>query len=166
MVQNRRRGNEGTGIALGILFFMLLGAIWFLNQNIAILFVMGLLPSIILAFTGSGQWHSMRVQTVGALNLLGILPYAKQIYENPWIFDQLIMQVGTWVIIYGLAALGYMLLYVGPFVASLIIQNMNKQKINSLLKQRQNLIEEWSAEVVSEPTSQADKPKFIQPKRR
>lgn len=161
--KNTKRSSE-SGIALGLLFVMIVAGLTLYNQDLAILLVVGVIPTLSIALSEKGRWRSVRSQTVGMLNLAGVFIYCMKVVNNPAEFDYIIGHPMTWIVMWGLAAFGYALLYVGPFVASKVLEMINFEKNKSLQKQKQDIIDVWGPEVAHAEEKQPEK-KFIQPRR-
>ncbi len=154
-----KKGSGGEGVAMFMLVFMVLLVLAFLRWQVAAFIAGGLLPTFVLAATGHGVWHSHRMQCVGAMNLAGTIPYAVKLWSSPMMFYTLGTEVVTWMLVWGAASVGYMLLYVGPFIASVAVQSLNKERLRVLTKQRQALIDEWGAEVAQDPAKDKTGPR-------
>lgn len=161
----RRRGQSGeSGAALGLLLLVVILGLMVFDKNLAILLVAGLVPTIAVAMTEKGTYASYRSQTVGMMNLVGLVPYLFATIKEPRNFESLIFDFRTWLIILGLSSVGYALLYVGPFLAAKFQEVINADKVKSINKQRQALIDSWGIEVSRQ--EQREEKKFISPKRK
>ncbi|WND03120.1 hypothetical protein QGN29_01910 [Temperatibacter marinus] len=163
MAAKKRKNNEGT-VALLIIMGLMIGGLMLYNNDLGIFVFLSILPTVTALFNGSDVWKMHRTLTVALLNFTGIIPYIKMAFTDIYTFESVAWQPVTFLIIWGLAGFGYMLLYVAPHVATYIIQSNNNRKVSSLVKQRQSLAEEWGNEVLVEKQVE-EKPQFITPKR-
>ncbi len=151
--KRKKRQSGGEGVAIVLLMVLLFMVIAFMRWQVAVLILGGMFPTFILMITGRGIWHTQRLMTVGLLNLAGIVPYALRLWDSPESFQFLASNILTWLLMWGAASLGYMLLFVGPFMASVVVQHLNKERLKKLLKIRQATIDEWGPEVAHAPES-------------
>lgn len=164
-VRRRRKSGGDEG---GVLILVLIGfaALFAFEYRVAALVAVGIIPSIVMSLTDRRAHKSARIQCVLLTNLSGVVPFAMKVMDQPTIWQSIIMDAFTMVAMWGSAALGYILLYVGPIVASIVLQAMSQDKLKSISQQRQELVEMWGSEVLGEP-EQKPKPDdgFIRPKR-
>jgi hypothetical protein len=110
--------------------------------------VMGMMPAIVAYYGDSSRKHYL-FKTVFALNLSGVLPFVgRMLREGPQSSMQAIMQsLDTWVMIYGAAMSGYLLVTVTPILAHVLLGNFHvgqAERIRSIL---QKIESEWGDEV-------------------
>ena len=151
--KRKKRKSGGEGVAMVLMLLLLLTVITFMRWQVAVLILGGMFPTFVLMITGRGTWHAQRLMTVGLMNLAGIVPYALRLWGSPDTFQALSSNILTWLLMWGAASLGYMLLFVGPFMASVVVQHLNKERLKKLIKARQAAIDEWGADVARVPES-------------
>jgi len=151
----RRRGNDNTS-ASGI--FLLIGLIILavVKPQAAMLVAVGLLPTIVLGFTGKGSHKGQRTLCVGLTNSAGIVILLGDLWSNSIGLDDMLINLNTWIIMWGGAAIGYALNYVGPLIASMILQGMAQDRIKNINQQKQDLLELWGHEVISNDDKKPD----------
>lgn len=159
----RRRQNQGSGGAIGILFVLLLTVIVVINREAAMLIVIGLIPTLVLGITGKGDFKAERMQSVALANMSGVLLLLASVWSKSNGFEELISNPTNWIIMWGSAAIGYALNFVGPMIAVMILQNMVKERLKAMQQQRQELIDLWGPEVLGEKQEKPQQ-KFISPR--
>jgi len=147
-VPPRRRGSDNTS-ASGIFFLIALIVLAVINQQAAMLVAVGLLPTIVLGFTGKGSHKSQRIMCVGLSNATGIVILLGDVWASPGAFDSMIVSLNTWIVMWGGAAIGYSLNFVGPMIAAMIMQGMAQDRIKNINQQKQELLELWGHEVLA-----------------
>lgn len=158
----RRRRQRQEMSAFGPLLFIGLAAVALFSWQTAALIAFGLVPTIVLAFTGKGQNKSLRLQCVGFANLGGVIAFAPQVWQRPGQLMAIITDPINLVMMWGSASLGYALIYVGPIVATHVLQGMAQDRIKNIAQQRQALVEAWGPDVLGEKEIEP-KPNHIRP---
>lgn len=146
----RRRRKSSDGSALGILFLLGMGALSAVNFNAGMLILLGLLPTIVLGFTGKGEYKSDKMICVALANSAGVMMLLPEVWSNSASFEATLFNFNTWVIMWGASAIGYALIYVGPMLAALILQSLAQDRIKKINAQRQELVEMWGTDVIPE----------------
>ena len=164
MKMRRRRKQQETGGFFPLLTVGLIGIALF-SWQVSVLFMVGLLPTIVLAITGKGEFRSQKLQCVGFSNIAGILPFAVQVWSRPRQFAEIVFDPINLVAMLGSAAIGYALLYVGPMIAAQILQVMAQDKLKQVAQQRQALIELWGPEVLGGNEEEGQEPAWAQNRR-
>ena len=148
----RRKKSEGSGVlpllVLGLLVLALI------NYYMAMLFLFFLVPTFVLAFTGQDAYHGDRLLTVMMMNLAGILPFAMQIYRQPDAFEYIVFDMVKIATMLGAAAAGYLLLWIGPMIAAIILQALSQDRLQKIAAQRKELLELYGPEVLSDGTGE------------
>ena len=164
MKMRRRRKQQETGGFFPLLTVALIGVALF-SWQVSVLFMLGLLPTIVLAVTGKGEFRSQKLQCVGFSNIAGILPFAVQIWARPRELWSIALDPINLTAMLGSAAIGYALLYVGPMVAAQVLQVMAQDKLKQVAQQRQSLIELWGPEVLGGNEDEGQDPSWVQNRR-
>lgn len=125
-----------------------------INHHAALVAVIGLVPTIVLGFTGRGDHKSQRLQCVGFTNLAGVVPFIPLVVARN--DSQVVVgDIFNIVAMFGSAAIGYALIYVGPMVASYILQSLNQDRAKKIVQQRQALVDMWGHEVLGDKDDEA-----------
>jgi hypothetical protein len=116
-----------------------------LFQTTYVLFMVGMLPSIIawIADTSAGR-H--KFHTVVSCNLAGVLPFVVQLiagHNSSSEMYQMLKDLHVMFIMWFSAAMGYLLFYMSPKVALLIISNINDRRQDRLKHVQEKLLQEW-----------------------
>ncbi len=112
-------------------------------------FALGMLPAIvaIIVDRGSGRFAS---KTVSACNFVGIIPFLFDIgmsYEKSIASKDLMAQPITWMVIYGFAMIGWMLIWILPQITLFFFTLRADMKTKKLLEEQKELTAEWGEEV-------------------
>lgn len=164
MKMRRRRPQQEINGFLPLLFVGLILVSLF-SWQIAVLFVVGLAPSIVLSITGKGVYRAQKLQCVAFCNIAGIMPFALQIWNRPREFAEVISNPINLVAMFGAAAIGYALIYIGPMVAAQILQTMAKERLKTIAQQRQTLLEVWGPDVLGDQNENGEEPSWAKGKR-
>lgn len=111
--------------------------------------IIGLMPSIVAYYMDVSK-HRFTFKSIFASNLSGMLPYiGKIIHYGPGsTVLQEVMGTGTnWVIIYGSALIGWMLVQIGPMMAQVFIHGFHQTQLARLNHLQKKIESEWGPEV-------------------
>ena len=146
-----RIGNEMQGISIAGKVIGLMVMVWLISISYYAFafFALGMLPSIvsIIMDRGAGRFAS---QTISACNFIGILPFLFDIalnYEKSLAAKEAMLEPFTWIIIYGFAIIGLMLIYVLPNITAIIFTLKAEMKLRKLIKEQEEITEEWGEKV-------------------
>jgi len=151
--RRRRSGNSSGPGAFLVIGLVVLAVI---KPPAALLVAVGLLPTIVLGFTGKGSHKGQRTMCVGLTNFAGIIILLGDLWSQPGMLDDMLVNLNTWIIMWGGAAIGYALNFVGPLIASMILQGMAQDRIKNINQQKQELLELWGHEVLSTDDNKPD----------
>ena len=148
----RAASRSGRGVRQVLLFlgYLLFGILLLFEPTIAALIVVGLAPSLVALFFDHGAFRRPRLITLSCFNLAGFLPYFAELLEardRVATFFSMITDIYVWAVIYGSAALGAGLLWIGPFLAAIVLQAINDERIKDVEKRQLKLVQEWGPEV-------------------
>lgn len=147
--QIRMRRVPSVGARLMPLFLLLVAGLAIFNMPAATLLCLGMIPTIVIVYTATGIYAGLKAQIVGLSNVAGVLAALagpSQQGMNTPMFDT-----------YGLAlafagaALGYVLVFMGPIVAAVVLQSFSQERLRQLTKQRQTLVDQWGGEILAGP---------------
>ncbi len=138
---NAKSGGELQGISIAGKIIGLLVIIWLvsLSYYAFAFFILGMLPSIVSLILDRGR-----------CNFVGILPFLFDIalnYEKSVAAKEAMLEPFTWVIIYGFAIIGLMLIFVLPNISAIIFTIKAEMKLKNLVAEQASLIDEWGDEV-------------------
>lgn len=149
----QKAGNELKGLSIVGKLVGLFVMAWLISISYYAFafFALGMLPSIvaIIADRGAGRFAS---KTVSACNFVGVMPFLFEIgmtYEPSIAAKQMMSQPLTWIIIYGLAMIGWMLIWVMPQITLIFFTLRADIKTKNLLEDQKRLLDEWGDEVKS-----------------
>ena len=114
-----------------------------------LLVCIGLLPTLVALFTDTDANRSS-LATVGYMNLAGVLPFLVELWQKGQSMDvamTIIRDPYSWVIMFGSAGVGHLILYAVPvMISSIVILNLESRQ-RTLLEGKQQLEAIWGAEV-------------------
>ena len=161
----RRRRPQGEMSGFMPLLVIGLVVVALFSWQVAVLFIVGLAPTTVLGMTGKGVYKAQKLQCVAFTNIAGILPFAGQIWAHPRDYLSIISNPINLVTMFGAAAIGYALIYVGPMVAAQVLQTMAKDRLNKIAQARQALVEAWGPDVLGDPDGDDEEPSWAQSRR-
>ena len=142
-----RRRNYGQSSSIMPLLIVLILILAVFQWQVAALIAIFLLPTFVLAITEKSASYADKLFCVAFMNLSGIAPFAMQVWERPGSFARVASDVINVVVMLGSAAVGYVLLWVGPIIAATFLQAMAQDKLKNIASQRQSIIDAWGSEV-------------------
>lgn len=110
-----------------------------------IFFTAAMLPTIFAIFLDKNA-HRCLSATVCSFNLMGVMPYLVKIWEAnsiDYLAKNLLADVSTWMIVYGVALFGMLLYITVPLLVVGIYATKTKRRIENYKKQHKKLCEEW-----------------------
>lgn len=131
---------------LQAMIWLFFGLLLLMSPFIAVLALIGLLPTIVLLLADSSPRKESRLSAMFAFNLCGVLPFLTRLWDDGPSLDNLLRHLGdvmVWVVMYGAAGVGSAMLWICPIFAAAILQWLNQEKAAKLEKQRSRLLEEW-----------------------
>ena len=140
-----RKMGKGT-VTLFIIVGMM--AIVFIKSSFLFLLI-AVIPSF-AAYYGDLSEHRKYYQSVIACNIAGLSSYLAQLIAsgNTWnAFENMATDMKTWLVIYSFAGLGYLLVWLCPQIAELIIELSQRSKIMRLEAMHKRLVYEWGPEI-------------------
>ena len=144
--QKKAKGIGRTTIILMVLTSM---AIAIISVYSVVVLVFGLLPGLI-AMVVDYDPRQYLSRIVISFNAVGVAPYILQIL-NSSVADmtayQLIISPKTWLVIYASAGVGWVIYWMFPQIAMMLMPMQNKNRIESLNKELDELAEEWGEDV-------------------
>jgi len=132
-------------VLVGSVIIMLLG-ILIVMPAFFVFIAVTMAPTWILAMRGS-QTDSLSLQTMGAANFAGVLPYLIKLFQKGDTFSvavSLLFQINTIVVVSAAATTGAMLLWLGPMIAARVMTFANQREAESLARQNAEMLDTWS----------------------
>lgn len=114
-----------------------------------VFFVIGMLPCIVAYYMDVSK-HHYTFKTVFAANLSGMMPFITKIIAAGPSSAQLQAIMGditSWVMIYGAALIGWLLILVCPMVAQALVAGLHQTQFARYDWLQKKLESEWGAEV-------------------
>jgi hypothetical protein len=149
----RRRGSSGGALLL----LLLLAPAGLMMMPTSVLILAGLAPTFVAYFIDRDPEKSAAL-TVGAMNLCGIAPFVVRLWQRGHemaVTLRMLADPGTWLIMFGAAAIGWLLYFFIPQIVAAVMSLRSQAKIKELEERRSMLVADWGAEVMAKP---GDKP--------
>lgn len=111
--------------------------------------MLSMLPTLVAYFNDRSTGKSAS-NTVGAFNFIGVMPSLFKIWrsgEASATVQGLITDPNIWLVCYGCASLGWLMVFFMPKLVSYIFTSRSDARINTLKKSQEKLLEEWGYEV-------------------
>lgn len=112
--------------------------------------IIGLLPSVVAYYMDVAQGR-YTFKTVFACNLSGLLPYLGKMLEHGpsrnAVLQQIMGDLNNWIIIYGAALLGMLLLKICPMIAQFMVLGFAHTNASRIKTMQRNIEAEWGTEV-------------------
>ncbi|MCB1557043.1 MAG: hypothetical protein KDJ15_07000 [Alphaproteobacteria bacterium] len=116
----------------------------------SVLLTVAMIPTLVAAIADR---HGSKALTVGAMNLAGTTPFLFHLWLEGHQMDttwELVASPQTIVVIYGAAAIGYVINWsLAGIVATAIVQR-SRVRLADIRKRQAYLVERWGAEVTGE----------------
>lgn len=116
-----------------------------------IFIMLAMLPTLVAYFMDNH--HGLPLfKTIGACNLSALLPVIAPmieavVYPDPFDPVEFMSNPMNWLIVYGGAALGWVLIFLCRIIGSFIMTLMYEYRIASLERMQKKLIEEWGQNI-------------------
>jgi len=143
----RRSRNSGSAaITLTVIFITVLAMT---ALPLCILVVAGTLPTVVAVLVDRHKRRYL-ARTVSAMNLAGVLPGALRMWVAGISFSSLQQVTSspyTWLVMYGAAAVGWLLYFCVPPIVVMIVEVKVDETKRRLEARAKTLVEEWGEEV-------------------
>ncbi|MGB1006738.1 MAG: hypothetical protein ACPGVX_06155 [Thalassobaculaceae bacterium] len=129
----------------------------FLLPSVMVL-VAGMIPTVVVAAIEK-RAERFRTLCVGALNLLGVLPFTLRLVAEGHTFEmafELVNNVWVWLAILSSAAVGWAIFAVVPGVVALIYVQHLQRRIARLRHRQNRLADQWGPEVMGDDAPTGD----------
>jgi hypothetical protein len=104
--------------------------------------------------------------TIGAFNLIGMAPYMQDLFQSEEISataQSFLSNLSVWSYIYGMAALGWLLVWIIPQIWAIIFVSHTENKVQLLYEMQEKLRDEWSDEVTEYSQKRTYRQSFSDP---
>jgi hypothetical protein len=140
---------KGIGIIGQLIGFFVLSWLLSISYYAVAFFALGMLPTIfaMVLDRGAGRFAS---KTVAACNFIGTMPFLADIamgYEPSITAKDLMAEPITWLLIYGAALVGWMMIWMIPQTTLMIFTMRAEMKTKVLKEEQAKLLDEWGEEV-------------------
>lgn len=114
----------------------------------ALVLVIGCLPTLVAVIVDRSPRHYL-VRCVGFLNCAGVAPYLVKIWMHHTVLAamQMLINPYVWLVMYGAAAIGWMIYLSAPSIAWLQVELMGARRITALQTRQHQLVRDWGEEV-------------------
>lgn len=143
VVENKKKGSFRF-----ILLMVLIGGLIPLGVPTLIL-GLGLLPTLVAFFTDTSP-RRYSFMTIGFMNIAGVAPFVVALWQRGHTVEEslrIMSQPITWLVMFGAAAIGQLLLYTIPPFVTMITANRLENRLEMLKEARKKLVEIWGEEV-------------------
>lgn len=155
MAKKKKKKKQGKKISLNAVLFAFLFLIFsIVFIELAIFFLVAMLPTIVVYFTDTLPGKN-KTFTVGAMNFTGCFPYLLMLWSQPEIMDktlQRLLEPETVIVIYLAAAFGYVIYWVTTKIVSVLLVQKSKDRIKAIEKEKEALVNRWGKEVAAGET--------------
>lgn len=145
--QGKGRGGVGLGLGLGMVAFV---AAVIVIPAVAALLIVGLAPTIVSWLANQSPNRRNQILTVLAFNLAGTMPYLAKVMKSSRGLDTVMEITGdvfSWLVMYGAAGVAMLILLAAPQAVALVLQMMARDRLKSIARYQDRLIEEWGEAV-------------------
>lgn len=126
-----------------------LGAILAFAPAHLLLVAVGMAPTLASWLSSQREDHALKLPTILAFNLTGVMPFAIKLWLAGRGFNallEMLVRIDTWLIMYGAAGLGLLIIWLAPQVAAYTLQVRAVERKRSIERQQRRLADEWGAE--------------------
>lgn len=145
-------GSMGGSYLLSIFALVVLGLVVFATPAFVV-FAIGIIPSIVAAVIDREPGRNATI-AVTATNFAGVAPYVIDLMMSGATMARamaMVNDVFVLAVMYGTAAIGWMLVLGMPKVAAVYISVSNDAKLQTMKREQRRLVEEWGEGVVEMP---------------
>ncbi len=111
--------------------------------------ILSMMPAVVASVIDRGHGKCAS-KTIGAFNFMGVLPFLFELWkgkESVGAVQNLITDPYVWLLCYGAAAFGWMMVWIMPQFIAFIFTARAQIKISSLKEDQQKLVDEWGEEI-------------------
>lgn len=155
---NRRPKRGGSGSAM--LLVLLLAPAGLMMMPTSVLVLAGLAPTFV-AYLIDRDPEKSAALTVGAMNLCGVAPFIVRLWQRGHEMSvtlRMLADPGTWLVMFGAAAIGWLLYFFIPQIVAAAMSLRSQSKIKELEERRGMLIADWGTDVMGRPDTDLPEP--------
>ncbi|MFV3077522.1 hypothetical protein [Niveispirillum fermenti] len=153
-----RKPPRRSGSALLLLLLLMPAGLMMMPTSVLLL--AGLAPTIV-AYMIDRDPEKSAALTVGAMNLCGIAPFAVQLWQQGHemgVTLRLLAEPGTWLVMFGAAAIGWLMYFFIPQIVAAIVTLRAQSRIRELEERRSVLVADWGTDVMGKPDEDKAEP--------
>lgn len=140
---------NSSGLTNGVWFIAFSGLMIALMQHAYVFFLTGMLPTIVARLVDRTK-RKYYFSIVMGFNLAGVAPFMADLWHrnnSASAVESMFADPYIWLIMYGCAAIGWVLIFTAPELALKIVQFFNQGKVSALEQKQRELLEEWGQEI-------------------
>lgn len=151
MAKKKQKAEKSSGKGKGRLVLVLticLPLAFFLKSTFVFI-LFGMMPTLVAYYVDTSK-EKLLFRVVSLCNLAGVMPPAvKMILNNSGstAFQHNVMDIKVWFIMYAAAGLGWIMVRYLPALVQYILEFNNQQRISTIEKVNQQLVQEWGPEI-------------------
>lgn len=147
--KKQKQEKKGLGIfgMLGLLIAVIV--LILLLKSAFILVVFGTLPTLV-AYYADTSHNSLGRASIASCNLAGVLPYVVELSvkgNDMQMLSNYLSNPNVWFVMYGLAALGYLLVKGCPLLYRYSLKAVNSSMVFQLEQKQDALVKEWGEDL-------------------
>ena len=142
-----RKGGISRGKVTILIIFLIPAGLLFLPTTVVLL--VGLVPSLVALIIDRDPEKYAAI-TVAPINFCGVLPLIFTLWQQGHEFRHaigLLSDPVNWLIMFGAAAVGWVIFFCVPPAVAALLTHMNEAEIKRLTAHQEKLVEEWGPEV-------------------
>lgn len=112
--------------------------------------VIAMLPSIVTYYLDQSKGR-FTFKTIFYCNISGLMPFLADLLRygpGGGNLDAVMNAPSTWIIIYGAAAMGMLLISITPQIARMLIGSLHNTQVSRLQRSQEKILQEWGREVI------------------
>ncbi len=134
-----------TRILMFIASFILMGVL----RTGFMFIIIAMLPSIVTYYIDQSR-RQYTFKTIFACNLSGVMPFiGRMMHYGPSssTMEEIMGNASNWLIIYGSAMIGFLLIRLAPMIAHMMISGFHSTQVIRLSRNQKRIESEWGQEV-------------------
>lgn len=151
--RSAKRPSRSSGGGGAIMLLVLLAPAGLMMMPTSVLVLAGLAPTFVAYLIDRDPEKSAAI-TVGAMNLCGVAPFVVRLWQRGHemaVTLRMLADPGTWLVMFGAAAIGWLMYFFIPQIVAAFITLRNQTRIKELEERRSLLVADWGTEVMGKP---------------